>query len=50
MVHLKYDVRKINYYVGDQHLAMFKTSILPQEKKMITVNIYLNDYLKQTLI
>ena len=31
MVHLKSDVMKIAYYIQDQHLAMFKTSILPQE-------------------
>ena len=32
MVHLKSDVMKIAYYIQDQHLAMFKTSILPKEQ------------------
>ena len=30
MVHLKSDIMKITYYIQNQHLAMFKTSILPQ--------------------
>ena len=32
MVHLKSDVMKIAYYIQDQHLAMFKTSILQQKQ------------------
>ena len=47
MVHLKYDVMKMRYYIQDKHLAMFKTSILPQEQKITSVNIYLDDHLKQ---
>ena len=42
MVQLKSDVMKITYYIGDQHLDMFKTSILPQEEK--------NDYHEYLLI
>ena len=30
MVHLKSDIMKITYFIQNQHLAMFKTSILPQ--------------------
>ena len=33
MVHLKSDIMKIAYYIWDQHHAMFKTSILPQEQQ-----------------
>ena len=33
MVHLKSDVMKIAYYIQDQHLTMFKTSIFSQEQK-----------------
>ena len=32
MIQLKSGVMKITYYVRDQHLAMFKTSILLQEQ------------------
>ena len=32
MVHLESDVMKITYYIWDQHLARFKTRILPQEQ------------------
>ena len=35
MVHLKSDVMKITYYIQDKHLAMFKTSILPQEQRKL---------------
>ena len=35
MVHLQSDVMKITYYIQDQHLAKFKTSILPQEQKKV---------------
>ena len=31
MVHSKSDVRKITYCIWEQHLAMYKTSILPPE-------------------
>ena len=31
MVNFKSDVIKISYYIWDQHLAMFKTSMLPQD-------------------
>ena len=47
MVHLKYEVIKITYNIWDQYLAMFKASLLPQEHVLITVNIYLNDNMKQ---
>ena len=30
MVHLKTDIMEFTYYVWDQNLAMFKTSIFPQ--------------------
>ena len=33
MVQLTSDIMKITNYVRDQHLAMFETSILPQEPK-----------------
>ena len=35
MVHLKSDVRKITYCIWEQHLAMYKTSILPPEHMKI---------------
>ena len=33
MVHLNSDVMKITYHIWDQHLAMFKPSIFPQEQR-----------------
>ena len=45
MVNLQSDVMKITYYIGDQHLARFKTSILSQVQK----NFY-NEYLLKLLL